>query len=112
METHSISTIALILAGAVPFGALVVFRGWQMHFRHRHDLIRDWEGDPIPAPERHSARFFGLYAGCGLTIALVPTLLLLLTPLHVIGVLTASSLPLAALQFGIGRIARSARAKA
>ena len=71
-----IVSIALILIG---LGA--IFRGWQMHYRGRIDLISDWDSNPLPNPTSLTMPFFRVYAVAGATLCLLPIPLALGVPI-------------------------------
>lgn len=65
--------VCSLVAAIFGFGGL--FRGWQMGYQGRLDLISDWDYRPLPNPAEFSKAFAHLYIGLGGVCLAMPFLL-------------------------------------
>ncbi|MBI2306894.1 MAG: hypothetical protein HYU78_06285 [Rhodocyclales bacterium] len=70
---------------AVCFGVGGIFRGWQMGFRGRLDLVSDTDYRPLPDPAGSAKALARLYIGLGCVMLVLPLLLLAGVKLLVLG---------------------------
>jgi hypothetical protein len=102
----------LVGAFALLCGALFVFRGWQMRFRKRTDLIVDWDRNPISDAPRYANAFSMAYALAGVAFSLLALAVVLEMHFGLWGILVGAVFwcLYAAIDFIAGRAARRAAA--
>jgi hypothetical protein len=79
MQGQGMQWIASV--ATVILGLMGIWRGWQMRYRNRLDLISDWDSHPLPQPSAHAESFSRVYVRIGSALVGMPLMLWLGLPI-------------------------------
>ncbi len=79
MQGQGMQWIAAV--ATIIFGLMGIWRGWQMRYRNRLDLISDWDNRPLPNPSTYAVSFSRVYIGIGSALVGMPLILWLGLPI-------------------------------